>query len=142
MFSYIFLWAVVITGDGVVFTCGYTIIFRILFKRFWWQKEFKKAYEFKIEPNGITISLQNNPFESLKKFFNDITGQNKTIDEKIDDSVNSYINDTIVNRIAENNGLDDIDKKIDDLIIKSIKKKINAKLDLGEQNGKIPKKEN
>ena len=113
MFSYLLVWAVVLAGDSIVFSIGYTIIFRILFKRWWWQKEYKQPYKIMLEPDGLTINLQNNPLESIKKFWNDITGQNKTLDEKIDDAINSYIDNMVIDRIVKNKGLDDIDKKID-----------------------------
>ena len=136
MFSYILVWLVVLAGDSIVFTFGYTVIFRILFKRFWWQKEYKKPYEFKIEPDGISINLQNNPFESIAKFWKDITGQNKTMDQKIDDMLDDYINDRLVNKIVENKNMDDIDKKIDILIEKKIKER------MVDKNGEISDKKN
>lgn len=136
MFNYLLVWLVVLAGDSIVFTFGYTIIFRILFKRFWWQKEYKKPYEIKIEPDGISINLQNNPFDSLKKLYNDITGQNKTIDERIDDAINGYIDDSIVDKIVHSKDMDNIDEQINKLIKKRIDKKI------GERNGEISKKEN
>jgi len=88
LITFLEFWLLIVSGDFTIFV----IMFRLLVKRWIWQKEIKQPWNFTISSEGWSFSAQDfNPIETFKKMLNHITGGDKSIEELVKQILNDKL---------------------------------------------------
>jgi len=123
LITFLIFWLLVLSGDFIIFT----VMFRLIVKKWWWQKDIKKPWEFTISSEGWSFSAQDfNPIETFRKMLDHLTGADKSTEELVKQILNDKLKEYLKNKAkAELNKdiADEIFNKIVDDFIKSLLEK-------------------
>ena len=125
------IWFFAVSAD---FVAG-TVMFRVIVKKWWWEKDIKKPWEFTISSDGWSFSAQDfNPIETFRKMLNHITGADKSTEELVKQILNDKLKEYLKNKAkAELNK--DLADRIFDKVLNEFIKQYLSDID-GKDNGK------
>ena len=131
LITFLIFWLLVLSGDFIIFT----VMFRLVVKKWWWQKDIKKPWEFTISSDGWSFSAQDfNPIETFRKMLNHITGADKSTEELVKQILNDKLKEYLKNKAkAELNK--DLADRIFDKVLNEFIKQYLSDID-GKDNGK------
>ncbi len=116
------LYLLIVFGDSTVFI----ILYRLIMHTWVWSKPNPNAYSVNLSNNGIDLHLPGqDPIQAINNLIKKLTGADKSIDEKLNDLMNGYINEKMKDVLVQNLK----DKNTDDAITQLIQKKIKEKLE-------------
>ena len=124
------IWLFAVSAD---FVAG-TVFFRAVAKKWWWEKDIKKPWEFTISSEGWSFSAQDfNPIETFRKMLDHVTGADKSTEELVKQILNDKLKEYLKTRAkAELNKdvADEIfDKIVDDYVENFLEKSFTKKDD-------------
>jgi len=124
------IWLFAVSAD---FVAG-TVFFRAVAKKWWWEKDIKKPWEFTISSEGWSFSAQDfNPIETFRKMLDHVTGADKSTEELVKQILNDKLKEYLKTRAkAELNKdvADEIfDKIVDDYVENFLGKSFTKKDD-------------
>jgi len=129
------IWFFAVSAD---FVAG-TVMFRVIVKKWWWEKDIKKPWEFTISSDGWSFSAQDfNPIETFRKMLDHITGADKSTEELVKQILNDKLKEYLKNKAkAELNKdvADGIFNKIVDNFVKQYLSDVDGK-DNGKHNNR------
>lgn len=97
-----------------------TLIYKKVAGRWWWSKQ-KESWHFGFGANSWEFSGAGlNPFDTLKKFWSDITGENQGFKEIVKEEIRNEIRKRARNSIKKTLSTKMIAKKAGKLILKAI----------------------
>ena len=126
------IWLAAATGDFVIGT----LMFRWVTKKWWWEKDIKKPWEFTISSEGWSFSAQDfNPIETFRKMLDHITGADKSTEELIKQILNEKLKEYLKNRAKG-----ELNKELaDNVFDKILSEFINSLLEKGYSENKDKK---
>ena len=130
--TFLIFWLLILTGDFTIFL----ISFRIIMKRWLWEKEIKQPWSFTISSEGWSFSAQDfNPIETFRKMLDHITGADKSTEELIKQILNEKLKEYLKNRAKA-----ELNKELaDNVFDKILSKFINSLLGKGYSENKDKK---
>ena len=126
------IWLFAVSAD---FVAG-TVFFRVVVKKWWWEKDIKKPWEFTISSEGWSFSAQDfNPIETFRKMLDHITGADKGTEELIKQILNEKLKEYLKNRAKG-----ELNKELaDNVFDKILSEFINSLLEKGFSENKDKK---
>jgi len=113
LITFLIFWLLILTGDFTIFL----ISFRILMKRWLWEKEIKQPWSFSISSEGWSFSAQDfNPIETFKKVLNHITGGDKSTEELVKQILNDKLKEYLKVRAKTELNKDIADKMFNKIV--------------------------
>ncbi len=120
MLELLIFWLLILSGDALIGT----IMFRYTTSKWWWQKEKNKSpWSFNISPDGWSFGAKDfNPLQTIKRVYEDLTGQNQSVEDSIKSAVNKEVSARIKSRIQkELSESSEIDEYISETVQKTLK---------------------
>ena len=117
------IWFFAVSAD---FVAG-TVFFRVVVKKWWWEKDIKKPWEFTISSEGWSFSAQDfNPIETFKKMLDHITGGDKSTEELVKQILNDKLKEYLKNKAKAELDKDVADKIFDKIVDEYIKEYLSG----------------
>jgi len=121
------IWLFAVSAD---FVAG-TVFFRAVAKKWWWEKDIKKPWEFTISSEGWSFSAQDfNPIETFRKMLNHITGADKSTEELVKQILNDKLKEYLKSKAKAELNKDVADEIFNKIVGEFIKQY------LSDNNGK------
>lgn len=127
--TYIGIWFTALLGDGLIFTFGYTVVFRVLTHHWWWQKQIEKKYQIQYDPDGTVFKLQGNPITAIRELWSSLTEDSEDIYDYTRREVKKYEKAYIRNKLIKSKEMDAIDDALDAKFNKMLSEMIENKKD-------------
>lgn len=84
IYTFLVFWLLILSGDAAIGI----VMYRIVGKKWVWQKDIKQPWAFSISPDGWSFSAQDfNPFETFRKMMSHIMGNDKQIGDIIKEEI-------------------------------------------------------
>lgn len=107
IYTFLVFWLLILSGDAAIGI----IMYRIVGKKWVWQKDIKQPWAFSISSDGWSFSAQDfNPFETFRKMLSHILGNDKQISDIIKEEIEKSL---------KTNARDSVDAKLIKKILKS-----------------------
>ena len=106
--------------------CIFTLITKALTKNWWWHKTTTQDWELKFGANSWSFNgTGSSPTDTIKKFWDDITGKNQNIKDIIKDEISSEIHKRSRVSVRKAIGHKLVAEKVSKIILDEIKKQLN-----------------
>lgn len=105
--TFLIFWLLVLSGDALIGT----LMFRVVAKKWWWQKDIKQPWSFSISSDGWSFSAQDfNPLETFKRMFAHIMGSDKKADDILRELINRLLKEKAANANIDDETINEIIK--------------------------------